>query len=131
MLAVLPEYLAQSPEFLDVAFECFPDKDHCVLSVPPHVPEVPLAAEAMRRAAPRDARANDALYVCHRAGRLPGFEVRVADDMDSDSIEELLEGMEDADEMVLAFNDAVEARQCMFAANARGVVWTRGDESSR
>jgi hypothetical protein len=111
MLAVLPEYLAQSPEFLDVAFECFPDKDHCVLTVPPHVPEVPLAAAAMRRAAPRDARANDALYVCHRAGRLPGFEVRVADDMDSDSIEELLEGMEDADEMVLAFNDAVEARE--------------------
>ena len=111
MLAVLPEYLAQSPEFLDVAFECFPDKDHCVLSVPPHVPQVPLAAAAMRRAAPRNARANDALYVCHRAGRLPGFEVRVADDMDSDSIEELLEGMEDADEMVLAFNDAVEARE--------------------
>ena len=82
-----------------------------MLRVPTHVPEVPLAAAAMRRAAPRDFRANDALYVCHRAGRLPGFEVRVADDMDSDSIEELLEGMEDADEMVLAFNDAVEARE--------------------
>ena len=110
MLAVLPEYRAQSPEFLDAAFECFPDVNHCVLRVPTHVPEVPLAAAAMRRAAPRDFRANDALYVCHRAGRLPGFEVRVADDADSDSIAELLEGMEDADEMVLAFDDAVEAR---------------------
>ena len=111
MLAVLPEYRAQSPEFLDAAFECFPDETHCVLRVPTHVPEVPSRRRRARRAAPRDFRANDALYVCHRAGRLPGFEVPASRTTRTRTrSRSSWRGMEDADEMVLAFDDAVEAR---------------------
>ena len=66
----------------------------------------------MRRAAPSAtfARTTRVIRLSPRGASSWFRGSRRADDADSDSIAELLEGMEDADEMVLAFDDAVEAR---------------------
>jgi hypothetical protein len=78
MFCVAPTYEPQSADFLESAFDAFPDKDFCILTLPPQSSELPLARLAMTRVASYSADAPDALHMCHRAGTLPAFKVRRA-----------------------------------------------------
>ena len=109
MLCVDRAYESQSADFLQHAFDAFPSKDFCVVTLPPQAPELPLATLAMRRVAPMDPEADDALHACHRAGQLRGFTVRLAKDDDYEEVWDLLEGMADQEELCTAFADAAAA----------------------
>ena len=116
MLCVDRAYESQSADFLDHAFDAFPEKDFCVLTLPPQAPELPLATLAMRRVAPTDPEADDALHACHRAGQLRGFTVRLAKDDDYEEVWDLLEGMSDQEELCTAFADAAVTSNTSQAA---------------
>ncbi|NXM65433.1 CFA61 protein, partial [Serilophus lunatus] len=71
------EYESRSLDFLQYAFGVFPDKDFCVLVVPPEVPELPLV-QGFARAVPvcPVSPLGCELYVSHRAALLTSFNVR-------------------------------------------------------
>lgn len=116
MLCVDAGYETRTPDFLEYAFEAFPDKDFAILTLPPASPELPLAKLAMTRVAPLDAEAVDALYVSHRAGTLPGFSVRAATTRDAAEVMELLEGLSEREAMAEAFSEAAAAASTGFSA---------------
>lgn len=60
---------------LAAAFDAFPDKDYCLLTLPPDAPEVPLLATFTRLLPPPGACLVDVLYLCHRFALLEDFQV--------------------------------------------------------
>ena len=60
---------------LAAAFDAFPDKDYCLLTLPPDAPEVPLLATFTRLLPPPGACLTDVLYLCHRFALLNDFQV--------------------------------------------------------
>lgn len=115
-LCVDAGYETRTPDFLEYAFEAFPDKDFAILTVSPASPELPLAKLAMTRVAPLHADAVDALYASHRAGTLPGFSIRAAAARDAAEVMELLEGLPEREAMAEAFREAAAAASTGFSA---------------
>lgn len=65
-------------DFLPKAFEAFPDKDYCIITLPPNVPEFSLIQNFLR-VTPKDTnKINQELYIFHRAGLIKSFEIREA-----------------------------------------------------
>lgn len=60
---------------LAAAFDVFPDKDYCLLTLPPDAPEVPLLASFTRLLPPPGAALLDVMYLCHRFALLEDFQV--------------------------------------------------------
>lgn len=42
LFCIEERYDSRSLDFLPKAFECFPDKDYCIITLPPNVPEFAL-----------------------------------------------------------------------------------------
>ena len=77
MLSCEPESQQQaaSSALLAAAFDAFPDKDYCLLTLPPDSPEVPLLATFTRLLAPPGSALVDVLYLCHRFALLEDVRV--------------------------------------------------------
>ncbi len=60
---------------LAAAFDAFPDKDYCLLTLPPDCPEVPLLASFTRLLPPPGSVLAEVLYLCHRFALLDDFQV--------------------------------------------------------
>lgn len=66
---------AAAATLLAAAFDAFPDKDYCLLTLPPDSPEVPLLATFTRLLPPPGASLVESLYLCHRFALLEDFQV--------------------------------------------------------
>ena len=66
---------AASSALLAAAFDAFPDKDYCLLTLPPDSPEVPLLATFTRLLPPPGSALVDVLYLCHRFALLEDVRV--------------------------------------------------------
>lgn len=77
MLCCEPEsqQKAASLALLAAAFDAFPDKDYCLLTLPPDSPEVPLLARFTRLPPPPGAALVEVLYLFHRCALLQEFQV--------------------------------------------------------
>ncbi|NXO79357.1 CFA61 protein, partial [Sitta europaea] len=81
----------RSLDFLQYAFNVFPDRDLCVILVPHHVPEFPLIRSFIRAVPSCTSRLGQELYVFHRAGLLTSFNVRKATASDLQGVKMLVE----------------------------------------
>ena len=72
-----PEQKAASLALLASAFDAFPDKDYCLLTLPPDCPEVPLLTSFTRLLPPPGSALVEVLYLCHRFALLQDFQVSV------------------------------------------------------
>ena len=70
-----PQQKAASLALLAAAFDVFPDKDYCLLTLPPDCPEVPLLAQFTRLVPPPGASLVEVLYLFHRCALLQDFQV--------------------------------------------------------
>ena len=77
MLSCDPESQQQaaSTALLAAAFDAFPDKDYCLLTLPPDSPEVPLLATFTRLLPPPGSALVEVLYLCHRFALLDELQV--------------------------------------------------------
>ena len=65
-----PQQKPASLALLAAAFEAFPDKDYCLLTLPPDSPEVPLLNTLTRLPPPPGSSMVEVLYLCHRCALL-------------------------------------------------------------
>ena len=77
MLSCEPEshQQAASSALLAAAFDAFPDKDYCLLTLPADSPELPLLAIFTRLLPPPGSALVEVLYLCHRFALLDGLQV--------------------------------------------------------
>ena len=77
MLCCEPESEQQATSFalLAAAFDAFPDKDYCLLTLPPDSPEVPLLEAFTRLLPPPGSALIHVLYLCHRFALLDQLQV--------------------------------------------------------
>lgn len=77
MLSCDPEsqQQASSSALLAAAFDAFPDKDYCLLTLPPDSPEVPLLATFTRLLPLPCSALVEVLYLCHRFALLEDLRV--------------------------------------------------------
>jgi hypothetical protein len=68
---------AASLALLAAAFDAFPDKDYCLLTLPPDSPELPLLATFTRLVPPPGSSLVEVLYLCHRFALLEDFQVSI------------------------------------------------------
>ncbi|KAM3674749.1 cilia- and flagella-associated protein 61 [Ammospiza maritima maritima] len=87
------QYKSRSLDFLQYAFNVFPDRDLCVILVPHHVPEFPLIRSFVRAVPSCPSRLGRELYVFHRAGLLTSFNVRKAATSDLEGVKRLIENL--------------------------------------
>ncbi|XP_050171715.1 cilia- and flagella-associated protein 61 isoform X1 [Myiozetetes cayanensis] len=91
LLCIDEAYETRSLDFLQYAFEVFPDRDFCVILVPHHVLEFPLLQSFARAVPFCTSRLGRELYVLHRAGLLTSFNVRKATTSDLLGVKTLVE----------------------------------------
>ncbi|NXA80728.1 CFA61 protein, partial [Thryothorus ludovicianus] len=91
LLCIDEKYETRSLDFLQYAFNVFPDRDLCVILVPHHVPEFPLMRSFVRAVPSCTSRLGQELYVFHRAGLLTSFNVRKAATSDLQGVKMLVE----------------------------------------
>ncbi|XP_053397247.1 cilia- and flagella-associated protein 61-like [Mercenaria mercenaria] len=82
-------YEMRSADFLAKAFEQFPDRDFCIITVPHLVPEFPLLQNFVRVTPRCPSTLSQELYAFHRCGLLKDFAVRPALKTDYDGVEKL------------------------------------------
>lgn len=76
MLCCEPESeQAASSALLAAAFDAFPDKDYCLLTLPPDSPEVALLGTFTRLLPPPGSALVHVLYLCHRFALLDQLQV--------------------------------------------------------
>ncbi|XP_043913017.1 cilia- and flagella-associated protein 61 [Protopterus annectens] len=84
------KYETRSMDFLPYAFQLYPEKDFCIITVPRLVPEFPLL-QTFVRVGPRSCSTlSQELYVFHRSGLLQSFVVRPAKSSDMVGAEKLV-----------------------------------------
>ncbi|KAL4238233.1 Cilia and flagella associated protein 61 [Mactra antiquata] len=82
-------YETRSIDFLTKAFELFPGKEFCIITVPHLVPEFPLLQNFVRVTPRSPSTLPQELYVFHRNGLLKDFSVRLATPEDYSGVEKL------------------------------------------
>ncbi|NXQ57991.1 CFA61 protein, partial [Anthoscopus minutus] len=85
------KYETRSLDFLQYAFNVFPERDLCVILVPHHIPELPLIQSFARAVPSCTSRLGRELYVFHRAGLLTSFNVRKAAASDLQGVKMLVD----------------------------------------
>ncbi|NWR44110.1 CFA61 protein, partial [Regulus satrapa] len=91
LLCIDEKYETRSLDFLQYAFNVFPDRDLCIILVPHHVPEFPLIRHFVRAVPSCTSTLGRELYVFHRAGLLTSFNVRKAASSDLEGVKMLVE----------------------------------------
>lgn len=87
-------YEMRSCDFLPLAFQKFPDREFCIVTVPHLVPEFPLLQSFVRVTPRCPSILSQELYVFHRNGLLKDFSVRFAEPTDYTSVEKLTKNIE-------------------------------------
>ncbi|KAL0048960.1 hypothetical protein WJX82_003336 [Trebouxia sp. C0006] len=100
---------AASVALLAAAFDAFPDKDYCLLTLPPDSPELPLLATFTRLVPPPGSSLVEVLYLCHRFALLQDFQVQSATRAHVEGVEDLLTGVADMSTTMATFTSGMEA----------------------
>lgn len=87
-------YEMRSSDFLAKAFEQFPGRDFCIITVPHLVPEFPLLQNFVRVTPRCPSTLPQELYVFHRCGLLKDFTVCLAQKSDYDGVEKLTKSID-------------------------------------
>ncbi|CAF1621244.1 unnamed protein product, partial [Adineta ricciae] len=104
-------YEKRSFDFLQKAFDMFPDRDYCIISIPQMVPEFPLL-QSFVRIPPRVHLPNiQELYLFHRAGLLRDISIERAAEKHLDTVKRLTEHISARDKIINDFLDAVRSRK--------------------
>uniref|UniRef100_UPI00358EFF9C cilia- and flagella-associated protein 61-like n=1 Tax=Myxine glutinosa TaxID=7769 RepID=UPI00358EFF9C len=74
LFCINPKYETRSQDFLAYVCGIFPDKEFCVMTVPPMVPELPLLQSFYNVPPRRNSTFPQDLYVFHRASLLMNFQ---------------------------------------------------------
>jgi hypothetical protein len=105
------KYESRSLDFLSKAFELFPDKDFCVMTLPPNVPEFPLIQNFLRVTPRETNRLNQELYLFHRAGLTKHLTIREAVKSDFHRVERLIHNIKAKDELLIDLNSFLKSRK--------------------
>ncbi|NXN88874.1 CFA61 protein, partial [Bombycilla garrulus] len=111
LLCIDEKYESRSLDFLQYAFDVFPDRDLCVILVPHQIPEFPLIRSFVRAVPSCTSRLGRELYVFHRAGLLTSFNVRKAATGDLQGIKMLVE--------TLSLNERIWSDTKMFTETCK------------
>ncbi|UJR28415.1 hypothetical protein I4U23_009655 [Adineta vaga] len=104
-------YEKRSFDFLQKAFDMFPDRDYCIISIPQMVPEFPLL-QSFIRIPPRVHLPNiQELYLFHRAGLLREISIERATEKHLDTVKRLTEHFSAREKIINDFLDAVRSRK--------------------
>ncbi|KAK9809259.1 hypothetical protein WJX72_012281 [[Myrmecia] bisecta] len=112
----------QAGELLHAAFEAFPNKDYCLVTLPPESKEPPLLQQFTRLHAPAVAAFPDVLFLFHRHGLISDFQVRPAQADDVGGVVTLVEGMPDRRQTFTSFLDAVQLGAAFVAVCQNQIV---------
>uniref|UniRef100_A0A7S3QR29 Cilia- and flagella-associated protein 61 N-terminal domain-containing protein n=1 Tax=Dunaliella tertiolecta TaxID=3047 RepID=A0A7S3QR29_DUNTE len=121
-MACLDElYEPQAWNFLQEAFDAFPDKQYCVLTLPHDSPEPPLVSSFTRLDPLPGNSFPEVLYLINRHALIEGFEVRRAEEADAEGVSMLVSGMPNSAHVQDLFRNA-QARGTAVVASVQGEV---------
>ncbi|CAF0940470.1 unnamed protein product [Didymodactylos carnosus] len=104
-------YEKRSYDFLKKAFDSFPDRDYCIISIPHMVPEFPLL-HSFIRIPPRINLPNiQELYMFHRAGLLRNIEIKKATEDNLETIKKFVQHLSSREYIIQDFLEAVRSRK--------------------
>jgi thioredoxin reductase len=83
-------YTSYSNEFLKAAFNLYPDKEYCLISLPTQELHIPLLESMTAVDYREDANIRHSLYICHRDSTLNIINVRKGDKKDIEKIDQLI-----------------------------------------
>ncbi|XP_076970921.1 cilia- and flagella-associated protein 61 isoform X8 [Tamandua tetradactyla] len=84
------KYEARSLDFMNFVFSLFPDKSFCIISLPHLTPEFVLIQNFVKAIPFNNCTLEQDLYVFHRAGLLKSINIRLATDLDTPGVENLV-----------------------------------------
>ncbi|KAL0028967.1 hypothetical protein WJX77_008705 [Trebouxia sp. C0004] len=113
---------AASLALLAAAFDAFPDKDYCLLTLPPDSPELPLLATFTRLVPPPGSSLVEVLYLCHRFSLLEDFQVQSATRAHVEGVQDLLTGVADMSVTMTTFTHGVEANSAYVVSCQSQVI---------
>ncbi|KAL3144090.1 hypothetical protein ABBQ32_003882 [Trebouxia sp. C0010 RCD-2024] len=122
MLCCEPESeQAASSALLAAAFDAFPDKDYCLLTLPPDSPEVALLGTFTRLLPPPGSALLHVLYLCHRFALLDQLQVQPGDRTQLEGVQALLMDTVDMAASMAAFTAGIAANSA-FVVSCEGQV---------
>ncbi|KAL3144843.1 hypothetical protein ABBQ38_001949 [Trebouxia sp. C0009 RCD-2024] len=123
MLCCEPESeQAASSALLAAAFDAFPDKDYCLLTLPPDSPEVALLGTFTRLLPPPGSALVHVLYLCHRFALLDQLQVQPGDRTQLEGVQALLIDTVDMVASMAAFTAGIEANSAFVVICESQVV---------
>lgn len=105
------KYESRSCDFLQVAFECFPDRDYCIITLPHNVPEFTLIQNFLRVTPRPKSTLNHELYIFHRAGLIKEINVRYAEEKDFRDVENLVKTLKTKDFLLADLKEYLTSRK--------------------
>lgn len=112
--ASLPEHKEALIPLLEASFECFPDKDYCILSIPHIYPSFPLLSEFVRITPKHSSNYPHELYVVHRSALRSELKVRVATPDDAGDIYDLFINLQKVQTLFLIIDASLSYSNCLF-----------------
>ncbi|CAK9824741.1 Cilia- and flagella-associated protein 61 [Anthophora retusa] len=97
-----------SRNFIEAAFECFPELDYCVILLPSSHPYLPFLEHFVRVPLRCNQDYPMTLYVTHRAAHLGKIKLREAKLSDRDEVQELLRGIPNVERVLIDFDEAMK-----------------------
>ena len=122
LFCIEEKYDSRSLDFLEKAFEAFPDKDFCLVTLPPNVPEFALVQHFLRVTPRETNKISQELYVFHRAGLVKSFEVRAAKQSDYDMVERLARTIQSRDSIMTDLDIFLKSRKDPSGLNVEAYV---------
>ena len=115
MFCMKDEYADHAMDFLQPAFDSFPSKDYCIVTLS-HTSRVPSLLLPFSQATPATQKvSSDVLYVLHRYSLLMDFEAKKATIKDYNEIIELLGELAEEKHILEAINTAIDQGNLMKA----------------
>jgi uncharacterized protein YfiM (DUF2279 family) len=116
------KYESRSCDFLQAAFECFPERDYCIITLPHNVPEFTLIQNFLRVTPRSKSTLNHELYIFHRAGLLKEVNVRYAEDKDFALVENLVKTLKTRDYLLADLKEYLTSRKDKFGVTVEAFV---------
>ncbi|CAF0802788.1 unnamed protein product [Brachionus calyciflorus] len=112
LFCIEEKYDSRSLDFLPKAFDLFPDKDYCIITLPQNVPEFSLIQNFIRITPRNTNKINQELYLFHRAGLIKSLKVRSAlKSGDYESIEKLVHNISSKDSILNDLQSYLKSRK--------------------
>ncbi|XP_037668188.1 cilia- and flagella-associated protein 61 isoform X4 [Choloepus didactylus] len=90
LFCIEEKYEARSLDFMNFVFSLFPDKNFCIISLPHLTPEFVLIQNFVKAIPFNNCTLEQDLYVFHRAGLLKSINIRLATNLDTPGVENLV-----------------------------------------